>query len=138
MVPLVASIMRLIIRRVVVLPQPDGPTRTVRSPSGTSKETLSTAVVPSGKRLVTDSKLINCRPRSSGFRPESGRVVWQPSTRGVNGPNTPAARPCRRPHSTIPSRQGDDSDHPGRSRRSDPGGGRAVAWGAEPLALDPA
>src|SRR4029453_12445375 len=86
--PLVASIIRLIIRRVVVLPQPDGPTRTVRSPSGTSKETLSTAVVPSGKRLVTDSNLINCRPGPLGSRPESGRVVWQRSTLGVNGPST--------------------------------------------------
>jgi hypothetical protein len=68
--PLVASIIRLIMRRVVVLPQPDGPTRTVRSPSGTSRSTLSTATVPLGNRFVTDSKLINCRPNPLGPRPE--------------------------------------------------------------------
>src|SRR4029453_4536986 len=87
-VPLEASIIRLIMRRVVVLPQPDGPTRTVRSPSGTSRSMLSTAVVPSGKRLVTDSKVINCPPLSAELRTQSGRVVWQRSTLGVNGPST--------------------------------------------------
>src|SRR5215213_5714230 len=139
MVPLVASIMRLIIRRVVVLPQPDGPTRTVRSPSGTSKETLSTAVVPSGKRLVTDSKLINCRPWSSGFRPESGRVVWQRSTRGVNGPSTRR----RRDHVDVltqPYRPDSGTTvtilaGPGDLTRE---AVEAVAWGGERLALDPA
>lgn len=34
---------RLIIRMVVVLPQPDGPTNTVVRPAGSSSETLSTA-----------------------------------------------------------------------------------------------
>src|SRR5215213_9363851 len=139
MVPLVASIMRLIIRRVVVLPQPDGPTRTVRSPSGTSKETLSTAVVPSGKRLVTDSKLINCRPWSSGFRPESGRVVWQRSTRGVNGPSTRR----RRDHVDVltqPYRPDSGTTvtilaGPGDLTRE---AVEAVAWGGERLALAPA
>src|SRR5215217_3971113 len=139
MVPLVASIMRLTIRRVVVLPQPDGPTRTVRSPSGTSKETLSTAVVPSGKRLVTDSKLINCRPRSSGSRPESGRVVWQRSTLGVNGPSTRR----RRDHVDVltqPYRPDSGTTvitlaRPGDLTRE---AVESAAWGGEPLALDPA
>src|SRR3954469_15823375 len=37
MSPLVISIMRLARRMAVVLPQPDGPTRTQMSPAGTSK-----------------------------------------------------------------------------------------------------
>ena len=46
--PLVGSIIRLIIRRLVVLPQPDGPTRTVIWPDGASRSRWSTATVPSG------------------------------------------------------------------------------------------
>ena len=54
-VPSLGSTIRLIMRRVVVLPQPDGPTRTVIERSGISRESRSTATVPSGYRLVTDS-----------------------------------------------------------------------------------
>src|SRR4051812_41787880 len=54
-VPSVGSIIRLIMRRVVVLPQPEGPTRTVIERSGMSKDSWSTATVPSGYRLVTES-----------------------------------------------------------------------------------
>jgi hypothetical protein len=43
-VPLVGSMSRLIIRSVVVLPQPLGPMSTQTSPEGTSKLTRSTAV----------------------------------------------------------------------------------------------
>src|ERR1041384_3807769 len=57
-VPEVGSIIRLIIRIDVVLPQPDGPTNTVSVPSGTSRLRLSTATVPSGYFLVTFSKVI--------------------------------------------------------------------------------
>src|SRR6188508_3420966 len=56
--PAVGSIIRLIIRIDVVLPQPDGPTNTVKVPSGTSRVRSSTATVPSGYCLVTPSKLI--------------------------------------------------------------------------------
>src|SRR3954454_18287777 len=42
-----------IIRRTVDLPQPEGPSRTMNSPSLTSRLTLSTATVPSGHTLVT-------------------------------------------------------------------------------------
>src|SRR5437588_9429804 len=53
-VPELGSIRRLIIRMVVVLPHPDGPTRMTVSPSPTSSEKLSTAAVAApGKRLVT-------------------------------------------------------------------------------------
>ena len=47
MVPDVGSTIRLIIRIDVVLPQPEGPTKTVNVPSGTSRFRLSTATVPS-------------------------------------------------------------------------------------------
>src|SRR5690349_19582627 len=57
-VPEVGSIIRLIIRIEVVLPQPDGPTNTVSVPSGTSSVRLSTATVPSGYFFVTFSKVI--------------------------------------------------------------------------------
>src|SRR5258707_3423084 len=59
-VPDVGSIIRLIIRIEVVLPQPDGPTKTVSVPSGTSSVRSSTATVPSGYFLVTLSNVINC------------------------------------------------------------------------------
>ena len=47
-VPEVGSIIRLIIRSEVVLPQPDGPTSTVIWPDGASSSSSSTATVPSG------------------------------------------------------------------------------------------
>lgn len=47
-VPAVGSTMRLIMRSVVVLPQPEGPTRTVMPPSASSRDSSSTAVVPFG------------------------------------------------------------------------------------------
>ena len=40
-------------RSAVDLPEPDGPTRTVKPPSGMSRSRSSTACVPSGKTLVT-------------------------------------------------------------------------------------
>ena len=49
---------RLIIRRLVVLPQPDGPTKTVICPVGSSSDSLSTATLPPGKALVTSSNVI--------------------------------------------------------------------------------
>src|ERR1700737_4376438 len=57
-VPDVGSIILLIIRIDVVLPQPDGPTKTVSVPSGTSSVRSSTATVPSGYFLVTFLKVI--------------------------------------------------------------------------------
>jgi hypothetical protein len=39
---------RLIIRRMVDLPQPEGPIRTTNSPAGTSRVSEPTASVPSG------------------------------------------------------------------------------------------
>src|SRR6476659_6075469 len=67
-VPDVGSIIRLIMRIDVVLPQPEGPTNTVSVPSGTSRVRSSTATVPSGYCLVTASKVIMnllCYPLAS-------------------------------------------------------------------------
>ena len=75
-VPDVGVIMRLTMRKVVVLPQPEGPTRTVIWPVGASSVRLSTATEPASRpspplasasrepfdaspyRLVTPSKRI--------------------------------------------------------------------------------
>src|SRR5699024_6861820 len=54
----VGSTIRLIMRRLVVLPQPDGPTSTVIPPRGTSSDRPSTATVPSAYLLVTSSNRI--------------------------------------------------------------------------------
>ena len=51
-------IIRLIIRSEVVLPQPEGPTKTVIFPEAASRLRSSTATVPSGYRLVTWSNRI--------------------------------------------------------------------------------
>src|SRR5260370_24655584 len=56
--PLVGSMRRLIILRIVVLPHPEGPTRTNTSPLGTSKVRSSTATNPPGYCLRTDSSRI--------------------------------------------------------------------------------
>src|SRR5450759_1116094 len=56
--PPVGSIIRLIIRSDVVLPHPDGPTRTVILPVGASNVSSSTAKVPSGYCFETASNRI--------------------------------------------------------------------------------
>src|SRR6185437_1823217 len=48
-----------IMLRVVDLPQPDGPTRIMNSPSAMSRFILSTASAPSGYLLVTFSRMIS-------------------------------------------------------------------------------
>src|SRR5437879_8723005 len=64
--PDVGSMSRLIIRMVVVLPQPDGPTNTTISPAGMVVEKSSTAgsCCP-GYRLVTASSTISAPCRGS-------------------------------------------------------------------------
>src|SRR5215469_6502761 len=57
-VPDVTSSRPATIRSAVVLPHPEGPTSTSSSPSPTERSSESTATVPSGKRLVTDSSSI--------------------------------------------------------------------------------
>ncbi len=48
-----------IIRSAVDLPQPDGPTRIMNSPSLMSRSICLTASKPSGKRLLTLSSVIS-------------------------------------------------------------------------------
>src|SRR4030081_1850375 len=81
-VPDVGSIIRLIIRIEVVLPQPDGPTKTVSVPSGTSSVRSSTATVLSGYFLVTFSKVITGRLFLKRF---VEAVVLDPLTRRLVG-----------------------------------------------------
>src|SRR5690242_11409994 len=65
--PPVGSIIRLIMRSDVVLPHPDGPTSTVILPVGAVRLSASTATVPSGYSLVTDSnRIIGSSPHSCG------------------------------------------------------------------------
>src|SRR3954468_7157021 len=75
--PLVGSMSRFTIFNVVVFPQPDGPTSTEISPSGTSRLSSVTALVPSGKRLETESRRIMGRTpgRSQKGTPASSPPV---------------------------------------------------------------
>ena len=57
-VPEVGSIIRLTMRSDVVLPHPEGPTRTVIWPVGASRSRSSTAVVPPAYCFETSSKRI--------------------------------------------------------------------------------
>src|SRR5437660_9373250 len=59
--PLSGSMRRLIMRSVVVLPQPDGPIRTHVWSSGISSVRFSTALEPLAKRLLTFSRRITAR-----------------------------------------------------------------------------
>src|SRR5580765_4213365 len=56
--PLVASSRPAAMRSTVVLPEPDGPTTTMNSPSAISRSSSSTAFVPPGKAFVSCLKSI--------------------------------------------------------------------------------
>src|SRR4051812_6462671 len=56
--PLVACSRPAAMRRTVVLPDPDGPTTTMNSPSTISRSRLSTAFVPPGNVFVSSRKSI--------------------------------------------------------------------------------
>ena len=74
------SMSRLIMRSVVVLPQPEGPTRTQSSPSGIVKLSSATATESAPYRLVTRSSVITARkvsPRRA--RVSSERCCWRPN-----------------------------------------------------------
>src|SRR5689334_18061076 len=73
MAPEVGSSSPAIIRSAVVFPQPDGPTRTMNSPSAMVQVSASTAVVPFGKTFViswneTSATVSTSRVRSRGSR----------------------------------------------------------------------
>src|SRR5882757_5708292 len=77
--PPVGSIMRLIIRSDVVLPQPDGPTNTVIRPASIVRSSLLTAIVPSGYCLVTAWNSITRDP--------PGRDGHSPAAAGSHDPS---------------------------------------------------
>jgi hypothetical protein len=56
--PSVTSSSPAIMRRMVVLPQPDGPTSATNSPLAISSETSRTACTPPGNSLLTWSRTI--------------------------------------------------------------------------------
>src|SRR5213075_3049073 len=66
--PEVGSSSPAIIRRAVVFPQPDGPTRTMNSPSAMVHVSASTAVVPFGKTIVTSWNETSATVRTSSAR----------------------------------------------------------------------
>src|SRR5215467_7031896 len=72
--PEVGSSSPAIIRRAVVFPQPDGPTRTMNSPSAMVQVSASTAVVPFGKTFVTSWNETSATVRTSCA---SGGGSWQ-------------------------------------------------------------
>src|SRR5262249_47673941 len=63
--PEVGSSSPATIRRAVVFPHPDGPTRTMNSPSAMVHVSASTAVVPFGKTFVTSWKETSATIRTS-------------------------------------------------------------------------
>src|SRR5678816_1408830 len=56
-VPSLALVRSEAIRSRVLLPQPEGPITLTNSPASTRRSTPSSAVVPSGKRLLTPAKV---------------------------------------------------------------------------------
>src|SRR6516162_986390 len=81
--PAVGSSSPATIRRAVVFPQPDGPTRTMNSPSVMVQLSASTAVVPFGKIFVTSWKETSATIRTSRVAVRSSRqhnrtsqVLW--------------------------------------------------------------
>src|SRR4029453_17994015 len=64
MAPAVGSSRPATMRSTVDFPQPDGPSRTMNSPSDTSRLTVSTATVPSPNTLVTSlsATVANAQP----------------------------------------------------------------------------
>ena len=69
MVPSVTSSRPATIRRAVVFPHPDGPTKTMNSPSRTSRLNPSTARVPSGKTFATPSNVTDANVATAGSSP---------------------------------------------------------------------
>src|SRR6266516_8151700 len=71
--PAVGSSSPATIRRAVVFPHPDGPTRTMNSPSAIVQVSASTAVVPFGKTFVTSWNETSATVRTSRARRRDSR-----------------------------------------------------------------
>src|SRR5660397_212387 len=79
-----------IMRRAVVLPHPDGPTKTMNSPSWISRSRSKTATVPSAKILVSLSRWIS---DMDPYLPFSGLGFRPPLP--LLSPSYPAAITCK-------------------------------------------
>src|SRR5262245_30665145 len=146
--PSVTSSRPAIMRRMVVLPQPDGPTSTMNSPSPISRDTSRTACTPPGNSLLTWSRTIlpisassAVRGRDRSERPEA--LMGEGGTKMLGGSRTvpePVEAEERRPD----HRRGGDLGEPGgrgdlADRRADPleeGRGLAMEQAAAEHHLD--
>src|SRR5919112_6271512 len=109
------------IRRAVVLPQPEGPTRTIRLPSGTSSDRFSTATVPSSNTLVTWSKTISAMgsalladPERPAGEPDHGDIVAAGALQDEDqGPGRLGGQGGAVPHGPVHdhARAGRDPEH---------------------------
>src|SRR4051794_2449480 len=130
--PDVGSMRRLIMRRIVVLPQPEGPTSTHTSPVGTSKERSSTATSPPGYTFRTDSSRITAAGRY--YRPLApGRARERRTLVGVVGldprPPTRDLRVLARTH--HPHRVVGRVRFPDRASARDTRGPKALGRGGD-------
>src|ERR671933_1286010 len=67
-----------VIRSTVVLPEPEGPTKTRNSPSPIVRSSLSTATVPPGKTFVTSLKASSATARNQVAVPERASLRRPP------------------------------------------------------------
>src|SRR5699024_3460649 len=99
-VPAVGSTMRLIMRSEVVLPHPDGPTRTVIVPSAARRLKSCTATVPPGYRLVTCWNSIPMVVLSWSFAPR----LWDMRPAGYGRGRRQTLDDLARSNTRLPSR----------------------------------
>src|SRR5215469_15654687 len=94
----------LIIRRIVDLPQPEGPTSTISSPSATVRLTFRTAARPEGYVLLTPSRRSSAigdlrrdsfHPRRHVRRAGIGQAAAVDERRDVHQPLIPGAHVAR-------------------------------------------
>src|SRR6266496_5077888 len=150
--PPVTSSRPAIIRRMVVLPQPDGPTSTMNSPFWISSETSRTACTPPGNSLRTCSRTILPTWHPLEGSVSEGQVRKDPvagageALVGEGGPEPPGglggrAEPVQAEQGGPDHRRRGHLPEPGRGRdRGDPGAdpleeGRVVAL-EQPTAED--
>src|SRR5439155_25780908 len=115
--PAVGSTSRFTIFRVVVLPQPDGPTSTTTCPAGTVSDRSSTAGGPLAEyRFVTwrNSTSTPCRPSGMAGTVSEGYALV---TRAILPTSGGVCRPKGRAECLGPDR----SDRRGTARTSPPG-----------------
>src|SRR5476649_1202254 len=106
-VPELGEISRLTMRSEVVLPQPEGPTRTVNLPVGATSDSRFTAIAPPMYCFETFSNVITGSPHSRG------RTRPQPtdSTLPASGPQCDAGAMGDRVSVVHPTHKGWPSDN---------------------------